>query len=83
MEADHYQSLGLSGGVANNLDLRARFDQLGEEFGMPALVAEPRHTGDNAAMIAFLAYLDPNGLVPNEGNQLDFIPSMKLSHLMS
>ena len=83
LEADHYQSLGLSGGVSNNLDLRARFDQLGKGFGMPALVAEPRHTGDNAAMIAFLAYVDPNGLVPNEGNQLDFLPSMKLPQVMS
>ena len=78
LAADHYQSLGLSGGVSNNLVLRSRFEELGQEFGVSSLVAEPRHTGDNAAMIAFLAYVDPDGLVPNDANQLDFSPSMQL-----
>jgi N6-L-threonylcarbamoyladenine synthase len=78
LEADNYQSLGLSGGVSNNLDLRARFFGLGESFGMPSLVAEPRHTGDNAAMIAFLGQVDPTGLVPNAHDQLDFVPAMSL-----
>ncbi|MFP6901819.1 MAG: tRNA (adenosine(37)-N6)-threonylcarbamoyltransferase complex transferase subunit TsaD [Opitutales bacterium] len=79
LETDHYQSLGLSGGVSNNLDLRARFADLAEQFGMTSLVAEPRHTGDNAAMIAFLVHVDPAGLVPNHADQLEFFPSMKLN----
>ena len=78
LAADHYQSMGLSGGVSNNLALRSRFEGLGQEFGISSLVAEPRHTGDNAAMIAFLAYVDLGGLVPNDDNQLDFSPSMQL-----
>ncbi len=80
LEADHYKSLGLSGGVSNNLDLRARFDQLGKQFGMPCFVAEPGHTGDNAAMIAFLAHVDPAGLLPNKSDQLEFHPALQLTH---
>lgn len=82
LEADHYMSLGLSGGVSNNLVLRTRFDELGEQFDLPCLAAEPRHTGDNAAMIAFLAHVDPHALVSNEADQLEFFPSMKLTHSM-
>ena len=80
LEADHYQSLGLSGGVSNNLDLRTRFVGLAEQFGIESLVAGPQHTGDNAAMIAFLGHVDPAGLVPNLNDQLEFVPSMKLHH---
>lgn len=48
-----FRSIGLSGGVSNNQSLRERFLNLGRENGIPALLAEPRHTGDNAGMIAF------------------------------
>jgi N6-L-threonylcarbamoyladenine synthase len=57
---DRYRSLGLSGGVSNNLLLRDRFEVLGDQHRMPALLAERRHTGDNAAMIAFTAWLAPH-----------------------
>lgn len=52
-----YRSLGLSGGVANNGPLRERFLALGNNE-RPALLAERRHTGDNAGMIAFAAWAD-------------------------
>ncbi|MBL63426.1 MAG: tRNA (adenosine(37)-N6)-threonylcarbamoyltransferase complex transferase subunit TsaD [Opitutae bacterium] len=77
LDADEYRSLGLSGGVSNNLVLRSRFDELGELHGLPCLVAEPRHTGDNAAMIAFLAQVDPTGL-SDCADDLEFSPSLKL-----
>ena len=83
LEADNYQSIGLSGGVSNNLVLRTRFAALGEQFDLPCLAAEPRHTGDNAAMIAFSAHVDPCALVSNEAEQLQFFPSMKLTHAPS
>jgi N6-L-threonylcarbamoyladenine synthase len=51
----YYQSLGLSGGVANNHALRNGFGALSK---LPVLLAEPKHTGDNAAMIAFAAWLE-------------------------
>ena len=56
-----YNSLGLSGGVANNQTLRDRFHALAEDLGVPLLAAEKKHTGDNAAMIAFAALADPGG----------------------
>ncbi len=61
LESGPYRSLGLSGGVANNQALRARLGELASDAGVPLLAAEPRHTGDNAGMIAFAAYADPGG----------------------
>lgn len=54
-----YRSLGLSGGVANNLALRAMLVELAKKREIPLLAAEPKHTGDNAGMIAFAAWVDP------------------------
>ena len=62
LEVESYQSLGLSGGVANNQALRAAMQRLAQRYRMPCLIAKPQHTGDNAAMIAFAAYADPAGL---------------------
>jgi N6-L-threonylcarbamoyladenine synthase len=56
-----WKSLGLSGGVANNNQLQAAFEKLANRSGVPFFRALPRHTGDNAAMIAFAAYMDPGG----------------------
>ena len=56
-----YRSLGLSGGVANNNNLRRSFGELGKRFSVPVFRALPVHTGDNAEMIAFAAFCDPAG----------------------
>ncbi len=53
------RSLGLSGGVANNRNLRDRLAALAQRRGMAFLPSLPRHTGDNAGMIAFAAWIDP------------------------
>ena len=53
LETDRYQSIGLSGGVSNNQALRSAMEKLAARFHTPCLIAQPRHTGDNAAMIAF------------------------------
>jgi len=57
---DHgdYRSAGLSGGVANNRTLRQRLTNAVIQRGLPMLVAEPKHCGDNAGMIAFAAWAD-------------------------
>ncbi|MDP0501643.1 MAG: tRNA (adenosine(37)-N6)-threonylcarbamoyltransferase complex transferase subunit TsaD [Verrucomicrobiota bacterium JB022] len=73
-----WKSMGLSGGVANNRSLRAAFGALAEEARLPLLIAEPRHTGDNASMIAFAAYLDPQGVQPAQAGLLTFDPSWEL-----
>jgi N6-L-threonylcarbamoyladenine synthase len=53
------RSLGLSGGVANNRRLRAALGEVARTARVPLLAAEPGHSGDNAAMIAFAAWADP------------------------
>jgi N6-L-threonylcarbamoyladenine synthase len=59
LEQTSARSLGLSGGVANNDLLRARLAALARERGAAFLPALPGHTGDNAGMIAFSAWIDP------------------------
>jgi len=78
----NYQSLGLSGGVANNQTLRNLFDELAQNNKIPLLAAEKKHTGDNAAMIAYAALVDPEntwldqdgGLNVNPGLRMDDVP---------
>jgi N6-L-threonylcarbamoyladenine synthase len=53
-----YRSVGLSGGVANNLGLRAAIATAARRGRARFLAAEPRHTGDNAGMIGFAAWAD-------------------------
>lgn len=70
-----WRSIGLSGGVSNNGPLRHRFGELAEGAGVPCLLARRGHTGDNAAMIAFAAWLDPLHCRSNEEDRLAFDPS--------
>lgn len=65
-----YRSLGLSGGVANNLRLRGALNELAGRRRLPIHIAEPRHTGDNAAMIAFAAWIDPTASAVAPGRLL-------------
>ena len=53
-----YRSLGLSGGVANNRTLRGALELEAQRVSIPFLPALPQHTGDNAAMIAFAAWIE-------------------------
>jgi len=72
-----FSSLGLSGGVARNGALRARLERLCRDRGVRFLPVQPDHSGDNAAMIAFAAWMDPAGVV-NEGLALGIDPSLGL-----
>jgi N6-L-threonylcarbamoyladenine synthase len=60
LDVGGYKSVGLSGGVANNRTLRTRLSNAAQQRGLPMLVAEPKHCGDNAAMIAFAAWSEPD-----------------------
>ncbi|MGB0742965.1 MAG: tRNA (adenosine(37)-N6)-threonylcarbamoyltransferase complex transferase subunit TsaD [Opitutales bacterium] len=62
LEGSNYSSLGLSGGVSNNKTLRAAVQKLASRYKLPCLIAKPEHTGDNAAMIAFAAFADPEAV---------------------
>ncbi|MGB0371853.1 MAG: tRNA (adenosine(37)-N6)-threonylcarbamoyltransferase complex transferase subunit TsaD [Opitutales bacterium] len=72
------KSIGLSGGVANNRTLRAEMESLARKSGCPLLMAEGRHTGDNATMIAFAAWANPQGIVDGALDELSFEPAWPL-----
>jgi len=69
-------SLGLSGGVANNRRLRSLLERVAAERRIPFLAAQPRHTGDNAGMIAFAAWCDRTGVDRTAGWRLGVNPSL-------
>ena len=74
-----FRSVGLSGGVANNQELQTLLRQLGEREQIPFLVAKAQHTGDNAGMIAFAAWVDLDGTDRSSGIRLRVEPSATLS----
>jgi N6-L-threonylcarbamoyladenine synthase len=75
-----YRSLGLSGGVANNRTLRSALSEEARQAGVPLLAAAPRHTGDNAGMIAFAAWTQPEAETPDaSGMSLRIDPSLALA----
>ena len=76
LRAGQWRSLGLSGGVANNQRLREVYARMGARAGLPVHIAQPRHTGDNAGMIAFAAFADPQGCLKNPAA---FDPSWELA----
>ena len=73
-----FASLGVSGGVANNRRLRTVFEDLAAKLKIPLYLAQPRHTGDNAAMIAFAAHVNPSGTTTGDGLKLSIEPSLEL-----
>ena len=78
LEAGEFKSIGLSGGVANNQVLRAAMKKLSDKRGILFLAAEPVHTGDNAAMIAFASAFDSHGFEAKQEEKLTFRPSLSL-----
>ncbi|MBL4576360.1 MAG: tRNA (adenosine(37)-N6)-threonylcarbamoyltransferase complex transferase subunit TsaD [Opitutaceae bacterium] len=77
-----YRSVGLSGGVSNNQRLGSAFTSLAEQNGVSAHFAQAEHTGDNAGMIAFAAWMERKRLVSDPDYSLEIVPSMKLSALL-
>ena len=51
-----YKALVVGGGVSLNGRLRARLAEVAQAAGVPLLLAQPKYCGDNAAMIAGLAF---------------------------
>lgn len=80
LEQDDFRSVGLSGGVANNKVLQGEVEKLAARRGVPFFRARPQHTGDNAGMIAFAAWMErePGG-VNEAGYALEIAPSLPLA----
>jgi N6-L-threonylcarbamoyladenine synthase len=79
LETGRYRSLGLSGGVANNRTLRGALAVEAGRARIPLLAADPRHTGDNAAMIAFAAWADADNPDSVKGMGIPVEPSAALA----
>jgi len=77
--AGTFRSLGLSGGVANNRTLRAAMAETAKRADVRFLAAQPAHTGDNAGMIAFAAWVDRAGVDVTSGLALRIEPSVALA----
>ncbi|HEY4246441.1 MAG TPA: tRNA (adenosine(37)-N6)-threonylcarbamoyltransferase complex transferase subunit TsaD [Lacunisphaera sp.] len=77
--ATGYRSFGLSGGVANNQTLQVGLEKLAREHSISFHRAQPRHTGDNAGMVAFAAWVErERGGVNDAGFALEIAPSLPL-----
>ncbi|MEX2044360.1 MAG: tRNA (adenosine(37)-N6)-threonylcarbamoyltransferase complex transferase subunit TsaD, partial [Opitutus sp.] len=73
-----FRSMGLSGGVAKNLILRATMAALARRERVAFVAARPEHTGDNAAMIAFAAWADRAAAGAGAGMALRIEPGAAL-----
>lgn len=74
-----YRSIGLSGGVARNNALRQAFARLAETQNLPLFTAAPEHSGDNAGMIAFAAWMDTQGTQNTQLKSPQLNPSLGLA----
>ena len=63
---------------SNNGLLRAELESLARRKGSAFLAAQAGHTGDNAAMVAFAAWCDPDGCARGTGADLTFEPGLTL-----
>ena len=71
-----YKSLILGGGVSLNSRIRAVLTEVSNAVHVPLLMAKPKYTGDNGAMIAGLAYYRRNHL--EDAMTLDASPSLQV-----
>jgi N6-L-threonylcarbamoyladenine synthase len=78
--ATGYRSFGLSGGVANNRTLQLELEKMTREHSLSFYRAQPQHTGDNAGMIAFAAWMErERGGINEAGFALEIAPSLPLA----
>ena len=71
-----YRAFIFGGGVSLNSRIRAVLGEVAREAGVPFLVAKPKYTGDNGAMIAGLAHYRRNHV--EDAMTLDANPSLEV-----
>ena len=71
-----YKAFVLGGGVSLNSRIRTVLAEVAEEAGVPLLMAKPKYTGDNGAMIAGLAYYRRNHVA--DAMALDVNPCLQV-----
>jgi N6-L-threonylcarbamoyladenine synthase len=72
-----YKALIIGGGVSLNSRLREVLSRVAASQKVKLLMAKPKYCGDNAAMIAGLAYYRHN-LTGNEAMMVDVKPSLEV-----
>jgi N6-L-threonylcarbamoyladenine synthase len=78
LSREKFGSLGLSGGVAHNRTLRSAVEAAARRAGARFLAADPAHTGDNAGMVAFAAWIDAADAAGFAGSALRVDPGAYL-----
>ncbi len=73
-----YKTLGLSGGVANNQSLRSKLEKLSAKRKLKFMPAARKYCGDNAAMIAFASWIDPEACSQSVNSSLKLEPARAL-----
>ena len=71
-----YKAFVLGGGVSLNSRIRAVLSDVARDAGVPLLMAKPKYTGDNGAMIAGLAYYRRNHV--EDAMTLDVNPCLEV-----
>lgn len=71
-----YKSFILGGGVSLNSRIREVLSEVAASAGVPLLMAKPKYTGDNGAMIAALAYYRQNHV--EDAMTLDVNPCLEV-----
>ena len=71
-----YEAFILGGGVSLNSRVRAVLGEVCGDAGVPLLMAKPRYTGDNGAMVAGLAYYRRNHV--DDAMSLDASPCLQI-----
>ena len=72
-----YKALVFGGGVSLNSRIRTALDEVCRKSHVPLMMAKPKYTGDNGAMIAGLAYYRRNH-VGEDALRLDVVPSLEV-----
>ena len=73
-----YSAFVLGGGVSLNSRVRAVLREVCAEAGVPLLMAKPKYTGDNGAMVAGLAHYRRAHV--GDAMSLDVSPCLQLGH---
>ena len=76
LKRKRYKALVIGGGVSLNSRIRAVLTDVARNAGVPLMMAKPKYTGDNGAMIAGLAYYRRNHV--DDAFTLDVNPSLQV-----
>lgn len=78
VQQNQYASVGISGGVSNNAYFAETFERLAKKHNAKFLIAEKQYRGDNAAMIAFAAFVNPHHLREAVNSTLKIEPAWEI-----